>query len=177
MRVDQVDRVQLLGAIVALVATGAVETAVGAGAFDVAVGQVAAIGGRIHLGFRDFADQPLVCQNARELLGQRVVLGRGGAAEVIEGQAEAVRDPGLDIVHFGAVVRDGLAGLGRGKLCRSTVFVGRAEKEHFVAAAALVARENIGGQLGAHEIAEVFDPVDIGNGRGDEVPCHGMPFA
>jgi hypothetical protein len=44
-RVDQVGRVQLLGAVLALVAAGAVVAAVRAGALDVAVGQEAAVGG------------------------------------------------------------------------------------------------------------------------------------
>ena len=54
-RVDQVGRVELLGAVLALVAAGAVVAAIGAGALDVAVGQEAAVGDGIDLLLDHFA--------------------------------------------------------------------------------------------------------------------------
>ena len=53
------------------------------------------------------------------------------------------------------------------------VFVGGAEEQNLMAATAQVAGIKIGGQLAAHEVSQVLDPVDIGNGGGDEVTCHG----
>ena len=55
-RLDQVGRVQLLGAILALVATGLVIAAIGAGALDVAIRQKAVIGLGKDLPFGHFLD-------------------------------------------------------------------------------------------------------------------------
>ena len=41
-----------------------------------------------------------------------------------------------------------------------------------MATLAQVAGVEIGGKLGADEIAQMFDPVDVGDCRGDEVTCH-----
>ena len=41
-----------------------------------------------------------------------------------------------------------------------------------MATLAQVAGVEIGGELGADEIAQMFDPVDVGDCRGDEVTCH-----
>ena len=84
MRVDQIHRVELFCAVVALVAARAVETAVRAGAFDITVRQVAAIGVAIHLGLGHFADQIVFRQLRREMLGQRVVLFARRPTKVIE---------------------------------------------------------------------------------------------
>ena len=171
-RVDQIDRVKLLRAIVALIAAGAVKTAVRAGALDVAVGQEAAVGHRIHLFFGDFADQPLLGQHFREMLGQGAVLRAGRPAEVIEAQPEAARDRRLHVMHLRAIVGDGLARLGRRQFRGRAVFVGRTDEHHLVAAPAQIARVKIGRQLAAHKVAQMLDAVDIGNRRGDEMTRH-----
>ena len=175
-RVDEVGGVELLGAVLALVAAGAVVAAVRAGALDVAVGQEAVVVDREDLAFGDLGDEAGIGEAAGEVLGQAVVLRRGGAAEMVEGESEAAGEVGLNLVHLGAVVRDGLAGLGGGKLGRGAVFVGGAEKEHLVPAAPQVAGIEVGGKLGAYEIAEVLDPVDVGDGGGDEVAGHRRAF-
>ena len=56
-RIDQIGRIKLLGAIVALIAARAFKAAIGAGAFDIAVWQIAPVSGGIHLGFAHFTDQ------------------------------------------------------------------------------------------------------------------------
>ena len=145
--IDQVGRVQLLGAVFALVAPRTVIAAVRAGAFDVAVGQEAVVGDREHLLFAHLFDQPVFGQLAGEMLGQAVVALAGRAAEMIEGQAEAIGDALLHGVHFGAELFHRLAGLGGGQLGRGAMFIGGAQKQHFVTAPAQVARIEVGGQL------------------------------
>ena len=175
-RIDEVGRVELLGAVFALVAAGAVIAAIGAGALDVAVGQEAAVGFRIDLFFRDFLDQPGVGQPAGEMLGEPVVLGRRGAAEMVERQPEPGGEPGLDLVHARAIRGHRLAGFGRGQFRRGAVLVGGADEHHLMAPRALVAGVEIGRKLGADEVTEVLDTVDVGQRGGDENAGHGMSF-
>ena len=138
-RLDQVGWLQLFGAVFTLIATGFVVAAIGAGALDIAVGQKAAIGVGIDLAFADFLDQASVMKTAREVLGQRVVLRRRRAPEMIEGQAKAFGDLGLNGVHLGTVFGDRLASLCGGQFGRCAMFVRGAQKHHLMAATALIA--------------------------------------
>ena len=95
---------------------------------------------------------------------------------MVEGQAEACGEVLLDIVHFGAIGLDRFACLGGGEFGGGAVFVGGADEHDLVAARAHVAGEEVGGQLAADEVAEVLDPVDVGDGGGDENPCHVRAF-
>ena len=54
-------------------------------------------------------------QTFGEMLGQAMVTLRGGAAEVIEGQPEAVGQRLLHDPHLGAVVSNRFASLGGGQ--------------------------------------------------------------
>ena len=90
-RLDEVGGVELLGAVLALVAAGARVAAVGAGALDVAVGQEAAVGGGVDLPLGHLGDEAVVGEAAGEMLGEAVVLRARGAAVVVEGEAEARR--------------------------------------------------------------------------------------
>ncbi len=94
---------------------------------------------------------------------------------MVEAEAETLRELGLDLVHLGAVFGHRLAGLGGGQFGGRAVFVGGAEEHHLVPARALVAGIEIGGQLRAHQIAQMLDPVDIGDRRGDQMACHVGP--
>jgi hypothetical protein len=158
-RLDQVGGVELFGAVLALVATGAVIAAIGAGALDVAVRQEPAIGLGIDLFFRDFRNQPRRVQPPREMLRQRVVLRAGGAAEMVEAEAEAPAELILDGPHLGAILRHGFARLGRRKLRRCAVFVGGAEKQHLVAARAHVAGIEIRRKLRTDRLPRCLIPL------------------
>jgi hypothetical protein len=57
------------------------------------------------------------------MLGEPVVALRGGAAEMVEGQAEALGNLGLNAVHFGAVFGHRLARLGRRQFGRGAVLI------------------------------------------------------
>ena len=82
-RVDQVDGIQLVSAVVALVAPGAVVTTDRAGAFDVAVRQRAAGRRRdsAHRGLRDHV--AVAVDGPEQFLHHRVVIARGGPGEQV----------------------------------------------------------------------------------------------
>ena len=172
--VDQVFGIKLLGAIVALIAACVLKPAIGAGAFNIAVGEEAAIGLGVNLGLVNFFDQPFVSKCACEMLGQFFVLLGRRAAEVVEAEAKSCRDVTLHGIHLSAIFLDRFASFCRGQLGGGAVLIGGAKEQDFVTAGAQVAGIEISWQLAAHQIAEVLDPVDIGNGGSDEVTCHDM---
>ena len=96
---------------------------------------------------------------------------------MVERQPEAAGDVGLDFMHFGAELGDRQPGLGGRQLGRGAVFVGGADEHHLGPARALVAGEQVGGQLAADEIAQMLDAVDIRDGRGDEMARHCQPVS
>src|SRR5262249_28311670 len=104
---------------------------------------------------------------------QHMVVRRGRAAEVVEREAEAAIDVGLDRVLIVAVGADVLSGRERAELGRRAVLVGAADEQHLVAELAAEARVHVGRQQRADEIAEMFDAVDVRNGAGDQDPAHG----
>ena len=67
-------------------------------------------------------------------------------------------------MHIGAIFFNRLASFRGGELCWGAVFIGGAEKQDLIASRPMVAGKKICRQLAAHKVAEVFDPVDIGNG-------------
>ncbi len=86
---------------------------------------------------------PRACE---EVLRQRVILRRAGSSEVIEGQAEAAVDVGLNGVLGIAEGPDVLAGLDGAELGGCAVLVGRADEEHVVADLPAEAGVDIGRQ-------------------------------
>ena len=96
---------------------------------------------------------------------------------MVEGEPEPGREVLLHLVHLGAVFFHGFARLGGSKLGGGAVFVGGADEHHLMPHRAVEAGEEVGRQLGADEVAEMLDPVDVGNGRGDEDACHVCAFA
>ena len=145
--VDQVGRVQLLGAVFALIAPRPVIAAVRAGAFDITVGQKAVVGDGKDLLFAHLLDQPVFGQLSGKMLGQAVVALAGRAAKMVEGQAEAIGNALLHGVHLGAELFHRLAGLGGGEFGRGAMFIGGAKEQHLMPAPAQVARVKVGGQL------------------------------
>ena len=141
--IDQVGGVQLLGAVVALVAACGVKAAVGACSLNIAIRQEAAVGDGIDLLLDNLGDQALFGQLRGEMLCQIVVLLRGGPPEVIEIHAEAAGQLGLNVVHFGAIFGDGLTRLLRGKLGRGAMLIRGADVHHLVPAGTHVAGEYV----------------------------------
>ena len=172
MRFDQVGWVELFGTVLALIATGFIIAAVGAGALNISIRQKTTVGNGINLFLGDFADQSVFVQFAGEVLGQPVVLRAGRPPEMVETQSEAARNLGLDGMHLGAIISNGLSGLCGGELGRGAMFVSGAQKQHFEPASTQVACVKVGRQLRPHQIAQVFDPVDVGDSRCDQVTGH-----
>ena len=94
---------------------------------------------------------------------------------MIEAEAETFAQTVLHVPHFGAIVGNRFASLGSGQFSRGAVFVGGAEEQDLVTATAQVTGIEICGQLRTYQIAQMLDPVDIRNGRCDQMPCHEMP--
>ena len=133
-RRNQVGGVQLLGAVFALVAAGAVVFAIGAGSLDKSVRQEAAVGGGVELGRHNLADQPPVGEAAGKMLGESVVLESGGATEPIETDMEPVAELLLAQVHRSAVFGDRQTRPGGGEFRRRAVLVGGADMQDLVSA-------------------------------------------
>ena len=162
----------MLGAVFALVAAGAVIAAIGAGALDIAIGQEAAVGVGVDLFLGHFLDQACLIQFPGEVLGQCMVLGRRGTPVFVKGQAEPIGEVLLNLPHLGAVLIDGLSGLGCSQFGGRAVFVGGAQEQNLIAARTVVAGIKVRWKLASNEIAEVLDPVDVGDGTGDENAGH-----
>lgn len=171
-RVDQVGRVQHAGAVLALVAAGLVVAAVGAGALHIAVREEAAVRRGVHLADRALLDEAVLVQAAREVLGDLAVLRAGAAAEVVEGQLEAVVHRLLRVVRLCAELVDRQTLLLGRQLGRGAVLVRRADVEDVVAALAEVPGVHVRREHGPHHVAQVLDPVDVRKGAGDEVSSH-----
>jgi hypothetical protein len=58
---------------------------------------------------------------------------------------------------------------------RRAVFVGGAQEQHLMAARTGIAGIQVGRQHAAHQIAQMLDPVDIGDRRGDQNARHAVP--
>ena len=52
------------------------------------------------------------------------------------------------------------------------MFIGGADEHHLMPPAPHIAREQVCGQLAAHKVAQMLDPVDVGDGGGNQNPCH-----
>jgi hypothetical protein len=91
---------------------------------------------------------------------------------VIKAQPKAVGDVQLYAVHLGAEFRNRLFSLGRSQLGRGAVFICGTQEHHFIPPATLITCVKIRWQLRADQVAEVFDPVDVGDRRSDKNPSH-----
>ena len=105
-RGEQVDRVELIATVVALVAAGSVVTADGAGALDVAVGKCTPGGGRHGPLGGVGEDVTVLVQRDEQLLHHVVVVTGGGAGEQVVGQPEGHKVLGDDpVVAVGQIAR------------------------------------------------------------------------
>ncbi len=173
-RIDQVGRIELVAAVVALVAARAVVTADRAGALDVAVGQRAAGGRADRAGGGLRHDVAVAVQRQEDLLNDLVVVARSGAGEQVVGQAEALQVLGDHPVVLVRELAGGqalLLGLHRD---RGAVLVGAGHHEHLIARHSLVAREDVRGHTEAGYVADVPRAVRIGPGHsGQHRGTHG----
>ena len=168
VRVDEVDGVQLVAAVVALVAARLEIAADRALALDVAVGQGASSRGveGTHLLF--LQQVAALVQLQEQLLRHAIVVGGGRAREDVVRHAqphEVLDDDGVVLVDelarrdalFVRLVRD-----------RRAVLVRAAGHQHAGAAQPPVAREDVAGHGKADHVADVSRPVGVRPGRRDE---------
>ncbi len=172
---DQVRGIEQAAAVVALVAPGGPMATVRTGPFHIAVGQEALVVDRIDHPIGAFFDQAVVFQHVGEVLGQLMVLGRGGPSEPVPGQAEFAAEPVLNGVVLLAVGEHVEARVGGGQLGRRAVLVGGADVEHIVTLGPLEARIDVRRQHRTRQIAQVLDAVDVRQGRCDQDAGHGGP--
>ncbi len=161
VRVDEVDRVELVAAVVALVAARLEVTADRALALDVAIGQRAP-GRRVegsHLRLLD--EVPLLVQLEEEVLRHLVVVRGRGAREDVVGHPEApeVLDDQRVVAVGELARRDALLVCFIGD--RGAVLVGAARHEHPRATQPLEARQHVPGHREARDMADVPRPVGI----------------
>ena len=179
-RVDEIGRVELVAAVVALVAARAGCAADGAGSLDVAVRQRAPRRRRNGAHGRLLDHVPVVVQPAEQLLHHRVVVAGGGAGEqvVAQPQAREVLDD-LPVVPVGEFL-DGDALLLRLDEQRGAVLVGAGDHQHLVARHALVAGEDVGRHAESGDVTDVAGSVGVRPGDGGEDARHdvqGKPWS
>ena len=91
---------------------------------------------------------------------------------MIETERKSVRQFRLNGMHFPAVIFNRLTGLGSGQFCRGSVFICCAQEQNFITARAGITGVKVGWKLAADQIAEVFDPVDVGDRGCNQISCH-----
>ena len=173
-RIDQVDRVELAATGVALVAASTGLVAVRAFALDVAVGEEALRFGVVEqvlgLGVQVVVFEQRVEQTVSDVA---VVVGHG-RGEGVEGDAHPV--PGVEdgLVELGDYFGRRSAFVVGAHGDRRTVGVGTGDHGDAASANAVIASEDVGGQVGAAELSMVDRAVGIGPCHADEnVVAHG----
>jgi len=174
-RVDEVGGLQHGRAVLALVAAGGRVAAPGAGAHHIPVREEPAVRRRVELLDLPLRDKPVFVEPAEEVLGQRVVLRPGGAAEEVEAEAELPVHLGLAPVLDVAAGSHVHPGLGRRDLGRRAVLVRGADEQDLLALRPEEAGEDVGGKQGARQVPQVLHPVDVGEGAGNQVTAHAGP--
>jgi uncharacterized small protein (DUF1192 family) len=160
-----------------LIAAGGIEGAMRAGAEHIAVGEKPMIQRGPDLIDLTFLDQPGGVEPAIKMLRQRMVLRSGSSSEMIERQAEAPVDVGLDRVLFVAERTHILSGRDGAEFGGRAVFIGGADEQHVIAELPPEAGMDIGRQQRACEIAEMFDAVHVRQRTGNENFGHGSDLS
>ena len=171
-RVDQVGRVELVAAVVALVAARVGVPADRAGALDVAVGQ-GAPGGGADRALRGPLDHVAVAVDGREhLLDDAVVVAGRRPGEEVVGQAEVdevLHDHGVVLVREVLGAHPGDVG---GDQDRRAVLVGAGDHEDVVAGHPHVPAEDVGGHAETGHVADVARTVGVRPGDGGQDMTH-----
>ena len=173
VRVDELVGVELVAAVVALVATGAVVTANRAGALDVAVGQGAAGRRRYRATRRAFDQVAIAVQRREHLLDHRIVVPRRGPGEEVIAQAELLEVfSDHPVVPVGEILRGDAFMIGLHE-DRRAVLVGTAHHEDVITGEPVIAREDIRGDTEASDVTNVSGTVRVRPcDRGQDVPGH-----
>ena len=166
-RIDQIGRIELVSAVVALVAACVLETADRAGAFDVPVRQ--RVTGRCRERPESLAldDEALVVQRPEEILGDAVVVPRRRPREEVVREAEVSEVFADELAEpIGGLTRRLARGVG-GDHDRRAVLVRTADHENVVPAKSVIAGERIGRDAEARDMADMSEAARIRPGH-----CH-----
>ena len=167
--VDEFDGVQGTATVVALVAAGVLIAAMGAGSLDESVGQILLVDEAVGLKLLVFVDVAVIQMVEEQLLHRVPVVLGVGVGEEIEAEAQ-----GLEGFHKAPVVA-GHDLLGRDAFLLGAqhdgraVGVGAGDHAHLVAAQALVAGVDVGGQISAGHMAEMAVAAGVGPGDADKI--------
>ena len=162
IRLHQINRVQRMPAVVALVSSSPLVAAVRARSLHVSVRQKAVATRAVRQQHRVRVDVALFFQPQEKVLHHRlVVLGmRGG--EQVKGDAQPFpRIKELCVVAFQHFLRFHTLLVGTDRYGRA-VGVGAGYHKHVAALHAVIAGENIGGQIAAGNVSHVQRAVGIG---------------
>ena len=160
-RVPEIDRVELVAAVLALVAAGVRVAADRARPLDVAVGQGAPGRGGERAERRALDEIALVVERPEDVLRDAVVVARRRAREGVEREAEApVVLADERVVAVGELTRRDAFAIG-GHHHRGAVLVRPAHHHHVVALQPVVASEDVGRDPGTRDVAEVPRPAGV----------------
>ena len=156
-----------------MIAPGSGEGAHRAHALNVAIGQKAAVVDGVEQPIHPLLEQAAILQHLGEMLREARVLRRGGAAEPVPRKAKAAADRVLRPVLRLAIAEHIQPRRRRRQLRGRAMLIGGADIQHLPPPGALEAGVNIRRQHGAGQIAQVLDPIDVRQGRGDQDARHG----
>ena len=142
--------------------------AVGARAVDVAVGQEPLGLGIVRLAHRLAVEVSVLAEGQEHVVGDGGMVVRSRGREQIEADAEvAPVAEELGVVAVDDLLR-GHTLFVRPDRDRGAVHVGAGHHQHVVAGQAVIAGEDVRGEIGACDVPEMQGPLRIGPGNGDE---------
>jgi hypothetical protein len=157
-----------------MVSAGVRAAAMRAGAYHIAVGKETLVGRRIGLPNEARLDMPGGIEVAEEFLCQQPVGDARGSREMIERQAKATIDIGLQRVLARAILGDRYPRRLGGEFTGCAVFVGPAEKQDLVPGLPAKARMDVRRQERSGKVAEMLYAVDVRQCAGDQKLGHGI---
>ena len=160
-RVDELVRIELIAAGVALVAARAFGMADRALALNVAVGQGTAGGGADGHLLGALVDVAVLQALLEHLLHHVLVIAGGGAGEQVVAQAEVAQVLGDHTVVAVGQLLGRETFLLRLNENRGTVLIGAGDHEHIIAFHALVTRVNVGGHTKSCDMTNMTGAVSI----------------
>ena len=167
-RVDQVDRIELVPAVVALVTAGVLEPADRARPFDVAVGERVTGGGRERAHRRLLDDVAVLVDGPEQVLDHAVVVLRRRPREQVVRQTEVVQVLADEAaVPIGGLTRGQTLAIGRDH-DRRAVLVGAADHQHVVAPQPVIPGRDVRRNAEAGDMPQMPRATRVGPRDGDE---------
>jgi len=167
-RVAEIDRVELVAAVLALVASSLGVAADRTRPLDVPIGQCAACRGGERAERRALDEVALVVERAEDVLRDAVVVASRRTCERVERKPEApVVLADERVVAVGELTRRDAFPVG-GHHHRGAVLVRPAHHHHVVALQPVVPREDVGRDPGTRDVPEVPRTAGVRPGDGDQ---------